>query len=78
MNPTVRLNHFLRGPVEVQPEIVNGRREWTCPNRPMMRPWEDCHFKESSTEIDAVLVKASEGVGNNGGPRPTADASVSR
>jgi hypothetical protein len=59
MTPTIRLNHFQRGPVDVQAATVNGRREWTCPDRPMMRPWEDCHFTETTAEIDMLLLSAS-------------------
>jgi hypothetical protein len=59
MTPTIQLTHFLRGKVDVSAEIVDGRREWTCPDRPMMRPWDDCHFRESTDEIDALLAMAS-------------------
>lgn len=54
-SPVLQLTHFLRGQVEVHAEIVNGRREWTCPNRPMMRPWPDCYFREPIDAIEALL-----------------------
>jgi hypothetical protein len=59
MTPTIRLHHFLRGEVEVQAETVDGRREWSCPDRPMMRPWPDCYFLESPDEIEARLAMAT-------------------
>jgi len=56
---TITLHHFLRGAVTVTPEIVDGTREWTDPNRPMMRPWLDCFFLESPDEIDELLATAA-------------------
>jgi hypothetical protein len=58
MSPIIELTHFQRGRVEVQAEIVDGRREWTCPNRPLMRPWIDCFFTETTDEIEARLLAA--------------------
>lgn len=57
MSHVVQLTHFLRGRVDVQAVIVDGHREWTCPGRPMMRPWPDCFFRESMAEIEAALAE---------------------
>jgi hypothetical protein len=59
VTPIIQLTHFLRGTVSVQAEIVDGRREWTCPDRPMMRPWDDCFFNETPAEIDELLAQAA-------------------
>lgn len=59
MTPVVQLTHFLRGQVFVCAEIVDGQREWTCPDRPMMRPWPDCYFRESIDQIEALLASQS-------------------
>jgi hypothetical protein len=53
---TVVLHHFLRGPMEVHPvKAEDGRREWFCPDRPMLRPMDDCEFNEKREQIDALL-----------------------
>ena len=69
MTPIVQLTHFLRGEVTVQPVIIDGRQEWTCPDRPMMRPWPHCYFVGPPDEIEARWLAAYqflvEGVGHN-------------
>lgn len=59
VTPLIKLTHFQRGQVSVRAEVVDGHREWTCPHRPMMRPWNDCHFKETPNQIDELLAMAS-------------------
>jgi hypothetical protein len=71
VSPVIRLTHFQRGQVDVQAEIADGRREWTCPNRPMMRPWEDCHFNETPDEIDERIAMATAHIFT--GPTAAAD-----
>lgn len=55
---TITLTHFLRGQLEVMPIERDGTREWVCPNRPMLRPMQDCDFTEKRAEIDAMLQQA--------------------
>ena len=69
MSTVVTLTHFLRGKVEVTPVLIDGRREWICPDRPMMRPWPGCYFNEPLHEVNALHVansnqfpRAKEGV----------------
>ena len=52
---TIILRHFLRGEMEVTPIYVDGKREWFCPNRPMLRPMEDGDFLEKRTDIETLL-----------------------
>jgi hypothetical protein len=56
-SPIITLEHFARGPQQVYATIQDGRRVWLCPNRPMMRPWEDCFFTCTAAELDERLAQ---------------------
>lgn len=51
----ITLTHFLRGPMDVVPVMKDGTREWFCPNRPMLRPMDDCEFTETRAQIEDQL-----------------------